>query len=160
MKWSYSSPRDGAAAAPVLAPRPKGPFVLAGVLGLSTLAVAVLANGNIAIALAPALTFLLGYVLVKVPLRYPWYVYITLVLVLDTPAERFASGEYESPFYPLAVVLSGQIKNVIPVSALFMTGLDVMLVFTLVLHVVRRARNSAVPERPRPALRTVSWVHS
>lgn len=117
-------------------------MVLIGLLGVSTLALAILTNGNIVAALAPAFGFLVLYTIVKVPLRYPWLIYIALVMTLDTPAEPFAEGEYKSPLRPIAVVLSSQLKNVFPSGALIMSGLDLLIVGTLLVHAIRRAKES------------------
>jgi hypothetical protein len=111
---------------------------------VSTLALAVLTNGNVVAALAPAFAFLVVYTIVKLPLRYPWLVYMALVMSLDTPAEPFAAGEYRSSLRPIAVALSSQLKNVFPSGALVMSGLDLLIAFTLVVHAVRRAKGSTL----------------
>ncbi|MES1187733.1 MAG: O-antigen ligase family protein [Myxococcales bacterium] len=122
--------------------RPLTPLVLMGFLGVSTLALAVLTNGNVAASLAPVFGFLAVYTVTKLPLRYLWLLYTGLVMSLDTPAEPFAAGEYHSPLRPLAVVLSSQLKNVFPMGALVMSGLDLLIIGTLLVHAARRMRES------------------
>lgn len=142
--------------------RGTGTVVLLAVLAVSTLAVAILTNGNIAATLAPAFAFLLVYTLVKLPLRYPWLVYIALVMTLDTPAEPFATGEYKSPLRPIAVALSSQLKNVFPSGALVMSGLDLFIVGSLLVHAIRRAKGSPLDREgfvPTPfPLFAVNWL--
>ena len=142
--------------------RPTSAIVLIAVLSVLTLALAILGNGNIGLALAPALGFLVLYTIAKVPLRYPWLVYIALVMSLDTPAEPFASGEYNSPLRPIAVALSSQLKNVIPSGALVMSGLDLLIMGTLLVHAIRRAKASPLDRDgyvPTPLpLSVASWL--
>jgi hypothetical protein len=116
--------------------------LLAAVLGVVTLAAIVFSNGNIAVALAPTFAFLFVYAIGRLPLRALWLGYIALVLVLDSPVEGFASDHYHSPFRPLAIILSAQLKTVIPIGALVMSGLDLMIVSTLLLHTLRRFKES------------------
>jgi hypothetical protein len=140
----YTSARADARPLAAVAERPKGPLILVAVLATLTLLLTIVSNGNVGAALAPTFAFLIVYVFLKVPLRYPWLVYVALVMSLDNPAEPFAAGEYRSPFHTLAVALSGQLKNVIPVGALIISGLDVFLLVTFVLQGVRRARRSTL----------------
>lgn len=122
--------------------RPVAALLLMALLAAATLGMAVLTNGNIAGALAPVFGFLFIYAVVKMPLRYLWLVYIALVMTLDSPTEPFASGHYYSPFHPVAVALSAQLKLVVPISALVVSGLDLLIMGTLLLHVVRRIQES------------------
>jgi hypothetical protein len=141
---------------------PLSAVLLATLLGAATLGAAVLGNGNIAVAFAPAFAFLLLYALGKLPLRVLWFGYIALVLLLDSPVEPFAENKYHSPFRPLAIILSAQLKTVIPVGALVMSGLDLMIVSTLILHTIRRLKESPLDRdgyEPTPLpMFVVNWL--
>jgi hypothetical protein len=158
---SWSAPAKAASAAPARAAS-KGTVVLAVVLALTTLVAAILTNGNLAATLGPTAAFLVLYAIVKLPIRYTWFAYIWLVLSLDTPPEPFAAGKYKSPFYTVALLLTGQLKAVLGVSALVMTGLDIFLLSSFVLTSVRRAQRSSLDRDayirlPRPIL-FASWA--
>ncbi len=159
LSWSAPAKTRPATPAPKAS---KGPLVLAVVLALTTLLVAILTNGNVAATLGPTAAFLVIYAIVKLPIRYTWFAYIWLVLSLDTPPEQFAGGKYKSPFYTVALLLTGQLKAVLGVSALVMTGLDIFLLSSFVLTSIRRAQGSRLDcddyiRLPRPIL-FASWA--
>lgn len=159
LSWSAPAKLGPAVPAPKAS---KGPVVLAVVLALTTLLAALVTNGNLAATISPTAAFLVLYAIVKLPIRYTWLVYIWLVLSLDTPPEQFAAGNYKSPFYTVAMLLTGQLKAVLGVSALVMTGLDIFLLSSFVLTSVRRAQGSTLDRDdyvrlPRPIL-VASWA--
>lgn len=131
-------------------------------LALSTLGAVLASNGKWVAAFIPTAAFLVAYTIGKVPLRYPALVVVFLVLTVDTPAEPFGSGKYESPFMPIAQVLMTQWKSFLPSGALVMTGMDVFLIGMLLVHGYRRAIGSTLDRvgflpLPRPLIAT-AWL--
>src|SRR6516164_3402717 len=76
-------------------------------LGLSvlTIALAMIAQGNVAAALAPTLLVCLAWLMWRIPVRYSLYGLIYLGLVLECPQELPAGGLYHSPLWRLGEML-------------------------------------------------------
>ena len=111
-------------------------------LGAASLAAILLGNGNLAVAAAPILAVLVVVAVAHVPLRTSLLVLAFLALVLENPAEAFASGLWQSPLHQLGSLLLMQLKATLPVNALIITGLDVFLLLFTTVWVVRRVRGS------------------
>jgi hypothetical protein len=122
--------------------RPSVALVSIVLLGLATLVLAIVSNGSLIATFLPAVAVMVGYVLVKVPLRHAALVYIALVITLDNPIDEFAAGQYKSPLYSFAALLSAPFNTVLPIDALIISGLDVFLVVAFLVHAVRRAKGS------------------
>lgn len=140
------------------------PFVLliAGLVFVTGTA-AVVSNGNLVVTIAPLAALLVGYALVKSPIRYVAVTMMFASLVLENPPENFAEDHWKSPLAPLGALLLTQLKYTIPAGPLVMTGADVLLVFLFTLYLVRRTVGSRVDVHdllpiPRPLL-YASWVY-
>ena len=111
-------------------------------LGAASLAAILAGNGNLAVAAAPILGVLVVVAVARVPLRTSLLVLAFLALVLENPAEAFASGLWKSPLQPLGALLLMQLKSTLQVNALVITGLDVFLALFTTVWVVRRVLGS------------------
>jgi hypothetical protein len=132
----------------------KLPLLLAG-LSLATLAALIVGNGNPAVALAPVAGFLVVYALTRLPLRVPALILIACGFIFENPSDQLAEGKWESPVRIVGALLFAQLKHVIPVGALVITGFDVVLVLLAGIYVYRRSVRSTIDTRgavstPRP----------
>ncbi len=131
-------------------------------LSLMTLAAIFVTNGNIVVGLAPSILVLVVYAVAKLPLRYPVMFIFAVIFTLDTPAEPFAGGKYQSPLHLVSELLTAQLKHVIPGSGLIITGLDLFIVGAFLLHGYRRATRSKLDRddyTPTPIpLLVAAWV--
>ncbi len=125
------------------------PLVLAAVcgLGLVTLALVFAGNGNLGIALAPVAVTLLVVLVARAPLRHSLVVLAFLCLTLESPAEIPAGGLWQSPLYTLGALLLTHLNLVLPIKALFFSGLDLVLVLLTLVWVIRRVTGSETDTR-------------
>src|SRR3954453_12741977 len=86
--------------------------VLLALITLGTVAVAIVANGNVAAALAPGLLIKFLYVLWKIPLRYSVFLLIFCGLTLENSYEGFSHGVRQSPREPLGPALLGNLNRI------------------------------------------------
>lgn len=125
------------------------PLVLVAVaaLGFVTLVLVFLADGNLGVAVAPLALVVVGGLMARAPLRHSLLVLGFLALTLENPGEVFASDKWHSPIEILGALLLGHLNITIPVSALFFSGADVVLLFLTAIWIVRRIAGSAVDTR-------------
>ena len=132
------------------------------VLGVLTLVMAVVGNGNLGVALAPLAIALIALVAIKAPLRHSLLVLGFLCLTLENPSEAPANGLWKSPFYPLGALLLNKLNNTIPIGGLVFSGLDVALALLAGVWVYRRMTASRVDMRghvpPAPPLRAAGLL--
>jgi hypothetical protein len=122
-------------------------FALVGALGLLTLVLLIVGDGNIGMAIAPLALTLLVLVVVRTPLRVSLLVLGFLCLTLENPSEAPAAGKWKSPLYVVGALLLEHLNNTIPVKALFFSGLDLALVFLTGLFVYRRLNGNRIDVR-------------
>lgn len=138
------------------------PLLVVGVVGLVTLLLLFLTNGNPAAALAPVLGLTLLWVLFKTPLRTSFLVLVFLVFTLENPIEPFVEGRWETFMTVIGGLLMTQLKHTLHVDALVITGIDVVLFIFFCIHIYRRLvdaridRVGAVP-LPKPII-WASWA--
>jgi hypothetical protein len=119
-------------------------ILLVGLVVLLTPVLVFVGDGNVGIALVPVLGVGFLYLLFKVPLRYPTLVTVFLALTLEDPADRFASGTWETPLRPIRALFFMRWNLVIPVGALVFSGMDLMLLVLLGIALYRRATRSRI----------------
>lgn len=135
------------ATAPTL-DRPGRPFyALCAVVALATLALVLL--GNPVMAVLPTLLVAVLYGLFKGSLRIPVLIMVTACLILDNPSDH---GPWTSPFYTLGELMLIQVKKVIPIDALVLTGVDCTLILLMGIYVYRKAKG--LPTDAHPVVKT------
>ncbi len=131
-------------------------------LGLLCLAMILLSNGNLAVALAPLALALVVLAASKVPLRHSLLVLAFLCVTMENPSEMFANLKWKSPLATFGALLLVHLKVTIPSDALFFSGLDLALVLLAGIWAVRRMLRSQVDLRghipPAPPLRGAALV--
>lgn len=125
---------------------PYRPLLLVLVLMLLTLGALIAGNGNIAVALAPSVGFVVLYALCKLPLRIPVFGLIIVGFMFQTDNGALA-GHYQPGWLVIGQPLLQQLKHTIPVGALVFTGFDVALIFLFLLYAYRRATRSRIDWR-------------
>jgi hypothetical protein len=124
-------------------------------LAVVALALDVVSNGNLFVMLAPLLAVGLLALIWVIPLRHSVVALFFLGAVLEAPYEAFACYQFHTPWYKAGEALLGNLNMVTHVSALKMSGFDLMVIYLLLVHAVRRMRgktldgNGFVP-LPRP----------
>ena len=140
------------------------PVVLAAVagLGLLTLVLVIAGDGNLGMALAPLIVAILALAAFRMPLRHSLLALGFLCLILESPSEVPANGLWQSPLYPVGELVLQHLNKVIPVKALFFSGLDVALVLLAIVWVFRRMTGSPLDMRgripPAAPLRTTALL--
>src|SRR5688572_25027231 len=104
-------------------------WLIVGFVSLATLAAVF--TGIPALALAPILMVAFVAFLLRAPLRVPTLALLFLGLVLDNPADI---GPWKSPLFPLGELLLTQLKKLIPIDVLVVTGMDAGLGALMLLH--------------------------
>jgi O-Antigen ligase len=108
-----------------------------------TLAALLLGDGDVAIALVPALLLGALYAAWKLPLRYPVLALTFLALTLENPSDAPAAGLWRSPLYPAGTVLLAHLNLTFPSQKwLAFSGLDVALVYLYGVALARRIGGS------------------
>jgi O-antigen ligase/polysaccharide polymerase Wzy-like membrane protein len=113
--------------------------LVASILGLGclvTAAGAIAGNGNIALALAPAVGASILVAISVAALRRTLVTIIFLGLALDTP--RDAGGAWQSPLAPLGRLLIENLNKSVPVEGLRISLLTLLVGYLLLLHCYRQ----------------------
>ena len=95
--------------------------------------------------LLPVVLLVFGIALFKLPLRAPTLAVLFLGLVLDNPSDI---GPWKSPLFELGALMLTQLKKVIPIDALVVTGIDASLAGLLALYFFRSVRGEAIDSHP------------
>ncbi len=90
-------------------------------------------DGNLALALGPVLVFALAYAAWKLPLRWPFLILAFLALTLENPSDVPAQGQWRSPLYTAGALLLAHLNVTLPYKALLFSGLDIVLVYLVVI---------------------------
>ena len=93
----------------------------------------IVGDGNLALALAPVVILALAYAAVKLRLRWPFLVLTFFALTLENPADVPAMGQWRSPLYTVGALLLAHMNVTLPYKWLLFSGLDVVLVFLIVI---------------------------
>ncbi len=118
-------------------------------------------DGNLGLAVAPALLFAAVYATWKIPLRWPLLVVTFLALTLENPAEVPACGLWKSPLYTVGALMLTHLNLTLSNRALIFSGMDVILVYFGIVVVARSLTGSSVDRAETPAarpLRTFVWL--
>lgn len=136
--------------------------VAVGGLGLVSLALLILGDGQLGLALAPLALAMVVLAIVKAPLRVSLLVLGFLALTLENPSEAFAMNKWRSPLAVVGALLLAHLNVTIPVPALLFSGMDVALLLFALLWAVRRMAGSPIDLRghvpPAPPLRRAALV--
>jgi O-antigen ligase len=114
------------------------------VLSVLTIALALIAQGNVAAALAPTLLVCLAWLMWRIPVRYSLYGLIYLGLVLECPQEIPANGMWHSPLWRLGEILLSKCNDWTHIKPLVFTGVDVVVGYLLLILIWRRATGSRI----------------
>jgi hypothetical protein len=117
--------------------------------GLLTFAAVIVGNGNIALAFVPAGCGLFVWVIYKAPLRLPALGLLAGALLLDTPADGFADGKWTTPWQILGTVLWAHLNTVVPIKALFFSGIDLLLLLLAALGIYRSSTKQTIDSAGR-----------
>jgi O-antigen ligase len=138
------------------------PLLVIPALALATLLALFVGNGNLALALAPALIALLVWGVWFLPLRIPMLGLLVLAWALEAPGDAFANGLILTPWRLVGRLLWGKLSLVIPYSQLVFTGFDLiaLLMFAVIVH--RHTRQSEIDrvgwvDAPSP-IGTFAWL--
>jgi hypothetical protein len=131
-------------------------------LALVTGVAVVVGNGNVALALAPALVALLVWAVWTLPLRVTMLALLAASWAIESPSDVFASERIHTPWEMVGRILWGKLNLVVPVSALVITGFDLvaLLLFAVVVH--RHVKRSTIDregwvDAPSP-IGTFAWL--
>lgn len=136
-----------AARGATLAPAPaRDRLSIAVVVGLGAVALALdaLTNGNLLAMLAPVLVLGLLALVWAVPLRWSMVTLLFLCATLEAPYEAFASYRFTTPWVIVSNALLGNLNLVTKVSAMKMSGFDLLVIYLFIVHAVRRVRGSKI----------------
>jgi O-antigen ligase len=113
-------------------------------LSVLTIALAMIAQGNVAAALAPTLLVCVLWLMWRIPVRYSLYGLIYLGLVLECPQELPAGGLYHSPLWRLGEMLLSKANDWTFIRPLIFTGVDLVVGYLLLILIWRRATGSRI----------------
>ncbi len=120
------------------------PGLFALLVGLTAVCIRV-GDGDLILALTPALVLAALYFAWWVPLRWPLLVTTFLVLTLENPSDTPACGQWKSPFYEVGAALLVHLNVTLPqYKALVFSGLDLILAYLFIVAAVRYLRGSRV----------------
>ncbi len=130
-------------------PLPIDPAALAVVVGLGSVALAtdIVSGGNLAATVGVVLAVGAMALVWVVPLRWSVTVLLLLGVTLEAPYEAFAGFLWRSPWNIVGQILLGNLNLTTHVSSMKFSGFDVMMVYLLVVHVVRRAQGNDIDSR-------------
>jgi O-antigen ligase len=123
--------------------------VLALSLVACTVACVLAGDGDLIVALTPALVVAGLYAAWTQPLRRSVLVMTFLALTLENPSDLPACGQWKSPFYEVGAALLVHLNVTLPYKALVFSGLDLVLLFLFVVVAVRCLTGSRIdgPDR-------------
>jgi hypothetical protein len=142
---------------------PLKPMLVIGALALLTVAAIRVGDGNIGLALAPALLAVLITAVFLLPLRIPMLVLLAMAWVVEAPGDVFANDRVTTPWKKVGEVLWGKLNGVIPFSPLVFTGFDLVALLLFGVIAYRQLHRSAIDrpaewvDTPRP-LNTFVWM--
>ena len=148
--------------APGASPRPWAAAVVTAGLCLVTVVALIAGNGDLTLALTPALLVLLLWAVWYLPLRGTVLVLLFLAWALEAPGDAFGAGLIKTPWNLVGRLLWGKLSGVIPVGALVMSGFDVLALLLFAVIVYRHARHSTIDGKgwvdAPPPMTTFAWL--
>ncbi len=118
----------------------------------ATLVALVVGDGNVGLALAPALLLAGLYAVATLPLRYPVFALTFLALTLENPNAIPAQGLWKSPVYDLGAVLLAKLNLTFSAGWLVFSGIDIVLAIVFLVAIHRWFMGSTIDRRgPAPA---------
>ena len=143
-------------------PRAWLPAVVTGGLCLATVVALFVGNGSLVLALAPVLLVLLLWAIWYLPIRGPVLVLLVLAWAVEAPGDAFGAGLILTPWNLLGRLLWGKLNLVIPMSALVMSGFDLLALLMFAVIVYRHARHSTLDSQgwvdAPPPITTFAWL--
>lgn len=144
------------------------PALVAGMM-LATLAALYVAPQEPWLVAAPALLVGCLWAVLRLPVRYPTFALLFLVLSVDNLPERPQELLWPSPLFGLGRALFQQLNSLTGIEALRFPGVDLWILLILAVAIVRRATGSKidlpVTPLPRPlvaacalSLFTIGWM--
>lgn len=109
---------------------------------------ALIDSGPLAWLMAPVVLGLIFYAMAKAPARSSLLVITFFALTLENPNELPASGAWRSPFWSVGSIVMNHMNRQTGVSALFFSGMDVLLGGLIVILVYRRSTRARLDGRP------------
>jgi len=108
--------------------------------------------------IVPLVLILLITAMAMSPLRSSLLTLIFFTLTLENPAELPANGRFKSPFYMVGALLLNHFNTTVNVKALFMSGMDILLVSLLAIALIRESARSPIDRAgrvptPRPLVK-------
>jgi O-antigen ligase len=101
-------------------------------------------DGDVFLALTPALVLGALFAAWRVPLRWPLLVTTFLALTLENPSDAPACGQWKSPFYEIGAALLVHLNVTVRSKVLIFSGLDVILACLLVVAAARYLKGSRI----------------
>ncbi len=122
---------------------------LATVVGLGVVALVAdfVTGGDIAACLGLMLALGALALVWVIPLRWSVTALLILGVTMEAPYEAFAVYQWTTPFCIIGKALLGNLNLVTHVAALKFTGFDILLVYLLIVHWVRRAKGVEIDTR-------------
>ncbi len=115
-------------------------------LTLASLVAVVAGDGDLEVAIAPPAIALAVFAMWRLPLRDTLPALAFLCLTLENPSEAPAALKWRSPLYEVGALFLNHMNLVLPVKALFFSGLDVTLLLLVVIVIFRRVSGSRVDD--------------
>ena len=109
----------------------------------------VLDSGALGWLVAPVAIVGFTFCAARTPLRYSLYALMFAAFTLDTPADQFAGGLYQSPLYKVGAALFDHLNNLTGIKALFFSGADIMLGVLGIIGIMRQSSGSRVDAADR-----------
>lgn len=137
------------------------PALVMTALVVVTVAALIAGNGNLALALAPALLVMLLAALWYLPLRGTVLVLFVLAWAVEAPGDAFGAGMFLTPWNMVGRLLWGKLNGVIPISAAVFSGFDVLALLLFAIIARRHARRDPIDspgwiDAP-PPIATFAW---
>jgi hypothetical protein len=115
-------------------------------------------SGALGWVVSPIVILGLIYCVARAPLRHSYLALAFAAVTLDTPFDKFASGNYESPFIRIGAVLFEKLNNTTGISPLVTSGADIILLTMGITAYVREKSRSPIDRlgrvpTPRPLVR-------
>jgi O-antigen ligase len=111
-----------------------------------TVACVLAGDGDVIVALTPALVLAGFYAAWKLPLRWSLLATTFLALTLENPADQPACGQWKSPFYEVGAALLVHLNVTLPHKVLVFSGLDLILAFLFAVAAVRTVTGSRIDD--------------
>jgi O-antigen ligase len=134
-------------------PRSTGALLLLVGLAAVTVAAVIVGNGNLALALTPAILAILLFLVFVLPLRAPLLALLVMAWAIEAPGDAFAMDKIQTPWKIVGQLLWGKLSEVVPVSSLVIRGIDLVMLLLVAVVVYRHTRGSTL-DRP------VDWVET